>query len=147
MAAPTDIPAPLSDRTLAHGRNVMAVAGVIVVLAWVPYIEITSFEPLGFDIKKGGELSVWGILAAVLVYYAIRFGVECLVDYTGWIDEHRNSLSVPPEKPRREYIFNLHARRLRRKFWLMDVLPAVLMFLFAVVATYQQVAPLIMPPT
>ena len=64
----------------------MAAASVILVLAWVPYIEITSFKPLGFEIKEGGELSVWGILASILVYYAIRFGCECLVDYRGWIE-------------------------------------------------------------
>ena len=72
----------------------MAVAGVIVVLAWVPYIEITSFKPLGFDIKEGGELSVWGILATILVYYAIRFGCECLVDYSGWIETYRKAVNA-----------------------------------------------------
>ena len=123
----------------------MAVAGVIMVLAWVPYIEITSFKPLGFDIKQGGELSVWGILAVVLVYYACRFGVDCWTDYSGWIDEYRGSLSVPPEKPRSEHVYNRHARRLKRKFWFMDVAP--LMFLPAVFAAYQQAAPLVMPPT
>ena len=121
----------------------MVAASVILVLAWVPYIEITSFEPLGFDINEGGELSVWGILAVVLVYYAIRFGFDCRVDYAGWIDEYRKALSVPPEKPRSEHVFNRHARRLKRKFWFMDVAPPALMFLAALVAAYQQVRALV----
>ncbi len=96
MADPIDIPTPLSDRTLAHGRNVMAAASVILVLAWVPYIEITRFKPLEFDIKEGGELSVWGILASILVYYAIRFCADCWTDYSGWKDSYRRALAVPP---------------------------------------------------
>ena len=145
MAAPTDIPAPLSDRTHAHGRNVMAVAGVIVVLAWVPYIEITSFEPLGFDIKEGGELSVWGILASILVYYAIRFGAECRTDYSGWKDEFRGDLSGRV-KAGSDYAYRRHARRLNRKFWVLDVAPPALMFLLALVAAVQQILPLVKPP-
>ncbi len=137
MADPTDIPAPLSDRTHAHGRNVMAVAGVIVVLAWVPYIEITSFEPLGFDINEGGELSVWGILAVVLFYYAIRFGVECRVDYTGWIDTYRKSLAGGGSTTR-EFANNRHVRRLKRKFLWLDVAPPAAMFLAALIARFNR---------
>ncbi len=145
-STPTDIPSPLSDRTLAHGRNVMAAASVILVLAWVPYIEIKSFSPLGFDFSEGGELSVWGILAVVLVYYAIRFSADCWTDYNGWRDEHRKALKIPPDTPRSEHHFARHAKRLRMRFWLLDVLPPALMLLAALVATYQQVAPLVKPP-
>ncbi len=125
----------------------MAAASVILVLAYVPDIEIKSFSPLGFNFNEGGELSVWGILAAILVYYAIRFGFDCWVDYTGWIDEFQKSLRVPSDKPRADYIFSRHARRLNRKFWFMDVAPPALMFLLALLATIQQVAPLVWPPT
>ncbi len=142
MPDPTDIPAPLADRALIHGRNVMAAASVILVLAWVPHIEITSFEPLGFDIKEGGELSVWGLLAAVLIYYAIRFGYECWADYTGWKDSYQEALADPPQVLRSENPFARHAKRLRMKFWVLDVAPPAVMFLVALVATYQQVAPL-----
>ncbi len=121
----------------------MAVAGVILVLAWVPYIEITSFKPLGFDIKEGGQLSVWGILASILGYYAIRFGYECWADYTGWIDSYREWLTVATSENRPHAS---HVRRLRRKFWILDVAPPALMFLLALLATYQQVAPLVDPP-
>ncbi len=55
----------------------MAAASVILVLAYVPYIDVKSFSPLGFDFREGGELSVWAILAGVLVYYGIRFSYEC----------------------------------------------------------------------
>ncbi len=125
----------------------MAVAGVIVVLAWVPYIEITSFKPLGFDIKEGGELSVWGILASILVYYAIRFCADCWTDYNGWRDTYRGFFSPPPGKHSQAELFNSHARRLRMKFWVWDVAPPALMFLLALLATYQQVAPLVKPST
>ena len=125
----------------------MAVAGVIVVLAWVPYIEIRSFKPLGFDIKEGGELSVWGILAGVLVYYAIRFSADCYIDYKGWIDTYGGQVSASPGGTARSKPFNQHVRRLRMKFWVWDVAPPALMFLAALGAVYQQVAPLVKPPT
>ena len=122
----------------------MAAAGVILVLAWVPYIEIKSFKPLGFDFSKGGELSVWGLLAVVLVYYAIRFGVEC-VDYTGWIDTYRKTLAGAGTTTR-EIANYSHVRRLNRKFWVLDVAPPALMFLVALVAAVKQVVPLVKPP-
>ncbi|MCH8113735.1 MAG: hypothetical protein IH905_17585 [Proteobacteria bacterium] len=142
MAEPTDIPGPLSDRSLAHGRNVMAAASVILVLAYVPDIEIKSFSPLGFDFNEGGELSVWGLLAAVLVYYAIRFGADCWTDYNGWIDTYREYVAVRVGQPPRDHAYNLHARRLNRKFWGLDVTPPALMFLAAMFAAYQQVGAL-----
>ena len=140
----TDIPAPLSDRSLAHGRNVMAAASVILVLAWVPYIEIKSFKPLGFDIKEGGELSVWGFLSTILVYYAIRFCADCWTDYNGWRDTYLGYFRTPPEEKPSQ---SAHIRRLNRKFLWLDVAPPALMFLAALVATVQQVAPLVKPPT
>ena len=146
MPEPTDIPAPLYDRTLVHGRNVMAAAGVILVLAYVPDIQIKSFSPLGFDFSKGGELSVWGLLAAVLVYYAIRFGYECWTDYAAWIGVHRPKLYAHTKTDRIRNKMYRHARRLNRKFWVLDLAPPALMFLAALVATYQQVAPLVKPP-
>ena len=51
MADPTDIPAPLSDRTLAHGRNVMAAAGVILVLGSASLI-------VSQDMNSGDEIAV-----------------------------------------------------------------------------------------
>ena len=121
----------------------MAAASVILVLAYVPDIEIKSFSPLGFDFDEGGELSVWGLLAAVLVYYAIRFGADCWTDYSGWKDTYRKAIAVPSDASRFEYTFNRHARRLNRKFWFWDVTTPAIMCLFALVATYQQVAPLV----
>ncbi len=124
----------------------MAVASVIVVLAWVPYIEITSFKPLGFDIKEDGELSVWGILASILVYYAIRFCADCWTDYNGWRDTYLGHFRTPPGPHSQDELLISHARRLNRKFWVWDVALPVLMFLTALVATVQQVAPLVWPP-
>ena len=121
----------------------MAAASVILVLAYLPDIEIKSFSPLGFDFNEGGELSVWGLLAGVLIYYAIRFGYECWADYTGWRDKYREVLADPPEVLRSEQHFARHAKRLRMRFWLLDVAPPALMFLFALVAAYQQVRALV----
>ncbi len=124
----------------------MAAAGVILVLAYVPYIRIEKFAPLGFDFSEGGELSVWGLLTTVLVYYAIRFCADCWVDYKGWRDTYRGARADPPEVLRSEYVFARHTSRLRMKFWVLDVAPPALMFLAALFATYQQVAPLVWPP-
>ena len=147
MADPTDIPALLSDRSLAHGRNVMVAASVILVLAWVPNIEIDKFEPLGFKINEDGELSVWGILAAVLVYYAIRFCADCWTDYKGWMDTYKGILKLARDNEIRKKAHSRHVFRLRTKFWIWDVLPPAIMFLVAMRAAYQQIAPLVKPPT
>ena len=125
----------------------MATASVILVLAYVPDIEIKSFSPLGFDFNEGGELSVWGILAGVLVYYAIRFSYDCWTDYTGWIDTYRSRLTISSTVSQAGQEFSRHVRRLNRKFWIMDVAPPLLLFLVALVATVQQAAPLVKPPT
>ncbi len=88
---------PLSDRPLKYGRNVMWLSSVILVLAYVPYVEVNKFEPLGFDLSEGGEISVWGILGAVLIYYALQFYVAGVLDFRVWY--HGNSpvfsLTVP----------------------------------------------------
>ncbi len=142
MADPTDIPGPLSDRSLVHGRNVMAAAGVILVLAYVSDIQIEDFEPLGFDFSKGGELSVWCLLAGVLVYYAFRFGADCWTDYRGWRDTYRGSLAVPSGTTRSDHVVARHVRRLYRKFWFWDVTIPAVMFLAAIFAAYQQIVAL-----
>ncbi|MCH9018987.1 MAG: hypothetical protein IIA73_01285 [Proteobacteria bacterium] len=73
----------LQERTHKYGRNVTAAASVILVLAWVPGIEISEFEPFGFVIgdAPGGELSIWCLLTGILVYYFIRFSVSLRIDY------------------------------------------------------------------
>ncbi len=123
----------------------MAAASVILVLAWVPYIEIKSFKPLGFDFNEGGELSVWGILAVVLVYYAVRSCYEYWMDYNGWMDTYRVWLGIAAGTANYDKAHIRHVRRLKRKFWFMDVAPPALMFPFVLVATYQQLAPLVKP--
>ena len=146
LTNPPTSPRSSQEFNLVHGRNVMAAASVILVLAYVPDIEIKNFSPLGFDFNEGGELSVWGLLAGVLVYYAIRSGCEYWTDYKGWKDTYRKSLTNPPTSPRSSQEFNLHARRLNRKFLFLDVAPPAVMFLLALVATVQQVVPLVSPP-
>ena len=120
----------------------MAAAGVILVLAYVPYIRIEKFAPLGFDFNEGGKLSVWGLLTTVLVYYAIRFCADCWADYKGWRDTYRGHFRAPPGKPSQAELFNRHTRRLNKKFWVFDVAPPALMLLAALFAAYQQVSAL-----
>ena len=88
----TEVTPPLSGQALKYGRNVMAVAGAILVLAWVPDIDIDRFKPLGFDFKKGGEIALWGLLGAALAYYSGRFLIDVYIDYSNWRREYRTEL-------------------------------------------------------
>ena len=74
-----------------YGRNVTIAAGVILVLAWAPGIDIDSFKPLGFEFKPGskGKLSTWCLLLGVLVYYFFRFCVDARIDYLGSFHQRR----------------------------------------------------------
>ena len=89
---------PLSDRPLKYSRNVMWLSSVILVLAYVPYIEIDKFQPLGLNLSEGGETAIWGILGAVLIYYALQFYVAGVLDFRVW--HHVNSpifgIRIPP---------------------------------------------------
>ena len=143
MPKPTEIPAPLSDRSSKHGRNVMAAAGVILVLAYVPGIEIRKFSLMGFGFDEGSESSVWVLLAIVLVYSAFRFGADCWTDYIGWRDTYAKLLKpIPHGQDVADLLFRRHARRLNKKFWVFDVTLPALMFLAAAVAAYQQIGSL-----
>ena len=97
MSFTIEIDPPLSDRPLKYGRNVMWLSSVILVLAYVPYVELNKFQPLGFDLSEGGEIAIWGILGAVLIYYALQFYVAGGLDFRVWY--HGNSpvfgLTVP----------------------------------------------------
>lgn len=139
MSDPTDIRVPLSDRALTHGRNVMATASVILALAYVPAIDIKKFEAFGFSVKEGGELSIWALLSAVLVYYTLRFAVDCWTDYRGWKDTFRNQLVVKSDNPRYKRPENNHVRRLNRRFWWWDFGPPMLMSGAATFAVSRQI--------
>ena len=73
----------LQERTHKYGRNVTAAAVVILVLAWVPGIEVSEFEPFGFVVREApsAELSIWCLLTGILVYYFVRFLVSLRIDY------------------------------------------------------------------
>ncbi len=64
----------------------MVAASVILVLAWVPGIDIEKFKPFGFEFtaESGSLLSVWCLLAGILVYYFVRFSVDVTVDFLAW---------------------------------------------------------------
>jgi len=76
----------LKDRTQKFGRNATATSAVILVLAWVPGIDIEQFKPFGLEFTKesGSLLSVWCLLAVILIYYVVRFSVDLWVDFLEW---------------------------------------------------------------
>lgn len=78
---------PLSDRALKYGRNVVAVSGVIIVLAWMPEIDIDRFKPFGFEFTEEGERSVWIVLLVVLGYYFVMWVIAARIDYVTWRQE------------------------------------------------------------
>ena len=71
----------LDERTLKYGRNTMAIAGVIIVLALVPGIEICEFEPLGFRFSPESQKTLWVLLGIVLAYYSVHFAVGVWIDF------------------------------------------------------------------
>ncbi len=81
----------LNDPAQKYGRNVTIAAGVILVLALAPGIDIVRFKPLGFEFKPGskGKLSTWYLLLGVLVYYYFRFCVDARIDYLGSFHQRR----------------------------------------------------------
>lgn len=80
-----------SDRALKYGRNVMASSVVVIVLAWVPAVDLVGSKPLNFDIKPGNEIWIWGMLLALLLYYGIRFFGLAAVDFMTWRAAHGGS--------------------------------------------------------
>jgi hypothetical protein len=94
MADPNGIPPPLTERTLVHGRNVMAIAGIMMVLAWVPGIEVREFHPLGFTFDDGSMLSAWCLLVGVLAYYVARFFNDWTIDLYAWAGTYLEPLII-----------------------------------------------------
>ena len=136
-----DARAPLSDRTLKYGRNVLVAGVVILVLAYVPYINVETFKPMGFDPDKGGAMSVWGILVAVLVYYGLQFGFGCRIEYLAWartykpLDQFGKKRAFKQGLPadQRE-----KAEASLRRFWWLDVgLPVVCLLVALPTAGWQ----------
>lgn len=102
----------------------MAIAGVMMVLAWVPGIDVDKFEPLGFVFDGKGQLSAWGLFAAVLAYYAVRFAVDCWTDIVPWYAIHRGNITqaikgTASDGPKRRCA--AHALRLHRRMWWLDI--------------------------
>lgn len=73
----------LGDRAQKYGRNVMAAAGAILALAWLPGIGIEQFKFFGLEFNKasGSQFSFWCLMTVVLVYFAVRYWIEARIDY------------------------------------------------------------------
>lgn len=77
-----------TDRTLKYGRNLMAAAVPIIVFSFVPLVNLAKSRPFNFKIEAGGEIWLWWILLALLVYYGIRFFGLAIPDFLQWKIAH-----------------------------------------------------------
>ena len=149
----------LNDRTQKYGRNLLAAGGVILVLAWVPGIDIEQFKPLVFDFsaEKGSMLSVWCLLMGILVYYFIRFCVDVRIDYLKsnptrkeefkiWQDLKRKARKAEETKgAMRDESTEAEIARLRpkiidaRKFLFLEVKLPIIVSLAAAMTAFDQI--------
>lgn len=138
MTEHLEVKPPLADRTLVHGRNTMAIAGVILVLAWLPGIEITKFEPFGFKFDVGSEISAWFLLFVAMIYYAARFYKDCHTDLSAWVSEMIRYEDFG--KNSQQY---LHALRLRARAWRWDITPPFILSVLATIAAVFEILSLL----
>lgn len=80
-----------TERTLKYGRNMMAAAVPIIVFALVPLVDLAESRPFNFEIKEGGEIWIWLILSAFLMYYGFRFFGLAIPDFHEWRKQHGES--------------------------------------------------------
>ena len=83
-----------TERTLKYGRNMMAAAVPIIVFYFVPLVDLARSRPFNFEIQEGGEIWIWQILLALLVYYGFRFIGLAIPDFREW----RNSYGLEKAK-------------------------------------------------
>jgi hypothetical protein len=77
-----------TERTLKYGRNLMAASVPILVFAWVEVVDLANSSPFNFEIKPGGEIWIWRLLLALLVYYSFRFYGLAIPDLRDWRLKH-----------------------------------------------------------
>jgi len=102
----------------------MATSAVILVLAWVPGIDIEQFKPFGLEFTKesGSLLSVWCLLAVILIYYVVRFSVDLWVDFLEW-NLSRKRMDAKWQRAQQGRTVCARADKPAKPF-LMSVLPA-----------------------
>ena len=152
----------LKDRAQKFGRNAMVPASVILVLAWVPGIDIEKFKPFGFEFtaESGSLLSVWCLLAGILVYYFVRFSVDVTVDFLAY-NPRRKTLDAKWQRARQGIrdakntqgaieptdqmltISELRPERIHmRQFYVLEVGLPVVLFLTAAKTLFLRIGPL-----
>ncbi len=134
-----------SDRTKAYGRNLLAVGATVLVLKFAPGIEITNFEPFGFEITPNAESTIWGIFLITLIYYGVRYWVDVRIDITEWYDQMRdaelriagilrgeNQVTLENTTPGHVNRVALSQKyRIVWQFWALDFAPPALIFAVA----------------
>tara|TARA_B100000315_G_scaffold236682_1_gene252731 strand:- start:3169 stop:3510 length:342 start_codon:yes stop_codon:yes gene_type:complete len=113
----------------------MIAAGVIIVLACVPGVEIEKFQPLGFEFNTDSKLSAWGLLLAVLSYNAARFGADCWIDYNIWSRDH---LTQNPS-----HSINRDIKMTQKYFWIWDFAPPLVMAIIGLFGAIKEIVKLI----
>lgn len=96
-----------SERTLKYGRNLMLAATGTIVFTSIPAVDLANSRPFNFKIQPGGEIWLWYMLLAVLLYYAIRFFGLAVPDYDRWHAEYI------PQRFRLKNTIAIKARRVR----------------------------------
>ena len=88
-----------TERTLKYGRNMMAAAVPIIVFALVPVVDLAKSRPFNFEIQKGGEIWIWAILLALLVYYGFRYFGLAIPDFLKWRTGSKISVIIGEKSP------------------------------------------------
>ncbi len=136
-----DIPPPLSARTLAHARHVMTVAGVIMVLAWVPGWNLATLNPFGFMIDAMTVLSIWCVLSGVLAYFTIRLFIGVQGQLPPWL-KHFDGLIKKFKDGDRTPVPDAVGRMALRAVWTGKFLP-LLVAAFGLVVALSEILPLV----
>ncbi|MBT3559373.1 MAG: hypothetical protein HN644_01185 [Rhodospirillales bacterium] len=136
-----DIPPPLSDRTLKHGRHVMTVAGIILVLAWIPGWDLLTLDPFGYKIDVTMALLIWALLSGILVYFTFHLYTGVQAQLPAWLKHFAVHLEKF-ENGDRTPIPDAIGHMARRALWSGKSLP-LLTATIALIVAISEILPLI----
>ena len=123
----------------------MIAAGIIIVLAWFPGADIENFQPLGFEFDAKSKLSAWVLLLLVLVYYILRFGADCRIDYKIWFKSYAANMALSKDKTKitTPDAVGEDALLFKKHFWVWDFSPPAFMAIAGVIAAGREITALV----